>query len=59
MVSNVSGRKIADFWCDVQVLRRYDVAAVNNAQPLKLKDPVTFMSTDFWIRFTKREGVEV
>ncbi|KAK0631284.1 cytochrome P450 [Immersiella caudata] len=43
----------------VEVLRRYDVAVVNNAQPLKLKDPVTFMTTDFWVRFTKREGVEV
>ncbi|KAK1828873.1 cytochrome P450 [Podospora conica] len=42
-----------------EMLRRYDIAAVNNAQPLKLKDPVTFMSTDFWIRFTRREGVVV
>ncbi|KAK0702761.1 cytochrome P450 [Lasiosphaeris hirsuta] len=38
----------------VEVLRRYDIAILNNAQPLKLRDPVTFLSTDFWITFTKR-----
>ncbi|KAK0644013.1 cytochrome P450 [Cercophora newfieldiana] len=43
----------------VEVLRRYDIAAINNAQPAKLKDPVTFMATDFWIRFTARDGVEL
>lgn len=44
---------------NLKVLRRYDIAAVNNAQPLKLRDMATFMSTDFWIRFTKRSGVEL
>lgn len=39
----------------VEVFRRYDVAAHNNAQPLKLRDPVTWLSTDFFIRFTERE----
>ncbi|KAK5653714.1 hypothetical protein OQA88_8745 [Cercophora sp. LCS_1] len=39
----------------VEVLRRFNVATVNNAQPLKLRDPVTFLSSDFKIRFTKRE----
>ncbi|KAH6855585.1 cytochrome P450 [Chaetomium sp. MPI-CAGE-AT-0009] len=40
----------------VEVLRRYDIAAINNVQPLKLRDPITWISADFWIRFTTREA---
>ena len=39
----------------VKMLRRYDVAIVNNAQPVKIRDPVVWLTTDFWITFTKRE----
>ncbi|KAK3360741.1 cytochrome P450 [Lasiosphaeria hispida] len=39
----------------IEVLRRYDIAILNNAQPLKLRDPITWLSTDFWVSFTRRE----
>lgn len=42
-----------------QVLRRYEVAIVNNPQPLKLRDPISFISRDVLIRFTERESVNL
>lgn len=36
------------------MFRRYDIAPINNVVPLKMKDPVTWMPYDFWIRFTRR-----
>ncbi|KAK3368788.1 cytochrome P450 [Podospora didyma] len=39
----------------VELLRRYDIAIVNPPKPLKLRDPITWLTSDFWIRFTKRE----
>ncbi|KAK4171117.1 cytochrome P450 [Triangularia setosa] len=37
-----------------EIFRRYDIAPVNKASPLKLVDGVTWLSSDFWIRFTRR-----
>jgi len=38
-----------------KLLRRYNIAIANPPQPLKMRDPVTWLTTDFWIRFTRRE----
>ncbi|KAK4153255.1 putative cytochrome P450 E-class, group I [Chaetomidium leptoderma] len=37
-----------------EIFRRYDVAPINNVTPLKMKDPLTWLTYDFWIRFTRR-----
>ncbi|KAK4663884.1 uncharacterized protein QC763_501940 [Podospora pseudopauciseta] len=38
-----------------EIFRRYDIAPVNKASPLKLVDGVTWLSSDFWIRLTRRD----
>ncbi|KAM7185862.1 Cytochrome P450 [Naviculisporaceae sp. PSN 640] len=39
----------------VEVLRRYDVCVVDNAQPAKVRDPIVWLAKDFYIRFTPRD----
>ncbi|KAK0716635.1 cytochrome P450 [Apiosordaria backusii] len=37
-----------------EIFGDYDIAPVNNVSPLKLVDGVTWLSSNFWIRFTRR-----
>jgi len=37
-----------------KILRRYDIAFDNPAQPVKVRDPLVWITSDFWIRFTRR-----
>jgi cytochrome P450 len=39
-----------------ELLRRYDLAAHNAAQPAKVTDPLVWITSDFFVRFTRREG---
>ncbi len=44
----------ADLTVAVQLLRRYDFAIANTAEPMKLWDASFWITNDFWLRATRR-----